>query len=87
MYEEFGTHLGNAIQTILYAVDVELIVLGGSVSNAFSFFSEKMWDQIKTFGFRKAITNLRIEVAELENSALYGAAALYFDNKGVKNFP
>lgn len=81
MYEEFGTHLGNAIKTILYAADVELIVLGGSVSKAFSFFSEKMWEQIKTFGFSKAIMNLRIEVSELENAALYGAAALYLDNK------
>jgi len=81
MYEEFGYHLGNAIKTILYVADVELIVLGGSVSKAFSFFSEKMWEQIKTFGFGKAIINLRIEVAELENAALFGAAALYFDKK------
>lgn len=81
LYQEFGTHLGNAIQTILYAVDVELIVLGGSVSVAFPYFSEKMWEQIKTFGFRKAIINLRVEVAELENAALFGAAALYFDKK------
>src|ERR1044072_9336066 len=35
MYEEMGAHLGNAIKTILYALDVELIILGGSVRHAY----------------------------------------------------
>jgi len=80
MYQELGYHLGNAIQTILYSIDVELIILGGSVSNAFTYFSKSMWDQIKTFGFQKAIVNLRIEVSELENAGVLGAAALYFND-------
>src|SRR6185503_2417344 len=54
MYEEFGVHLGNAINTILYAFDTDLIVLGGSVRKAFPFFSKTMWQQIKTFAFGKA---------------------------------
>ena len=80
MYEEFGTHLGNAIKTILYAVDVELIILGGSVRHAYPYFSKTTWEQIRTFGFQKAITNLRIEVSELENAGVLGAAALYYDS-------
>jgi glucokinase len=80
MYEELGYHLGNAIQTILYAIDVELIILGGSVSNAFTYFSKSMWDQIKTFGFQNAVVNLQIEVSELENAGVLGAAALYFND-------
>jgi glucokinase len=78
MYEEMGLHLGNAINTILYALDVELIILGGSVSHAFPYFSKNMWEQIKTFGFQNAITNLRVEVSELENAGVLGAAALCF---------
>lgn len=79
MYEQLGFHLGNAINTILYALDVELIILGGSVSQAFPYFSKKMWNQVQTFGFQNAVKNLRIEVSELANSAVLGAAALYFD--------
>lgn len=79
MYEELGSHLGNAINTILYALDVGLIILGGSVSNAFPYFSKTMWGQIQTFGFQNAVKNLRIEVSELAHSAVLGAAALYFD--------
>jgi glucokinase len=82
MYEEFGMHLGNAINTILYAFDVDLIVLGGSVRQAFPYFSKKMWQQIKTFAFSKTIAHLRIEVSELENSGILGAAALHYDLNG-----
>ncbi len=79
MYEEMGTHLGNTIKTILYALDVELVVLGGSVRYAFPYFSKTMWQQIKTFGFQKASERVKIEVSELENSGILGAAALCYD--------
>jgi glucokinase len=81
MYGEMGIHLGNAIKTILYALDVELIILGGSVRHAFPYFSKAMWQQIQTFAFQKAKKNLRIEVSELENSGILGAAALYYDQQ------
>ncbi|MEO8415660.1 MAG: ROK family protein [Ginsengibacter sp.] len=79
MYEVLGTHIGNAIKMMLYALDVELIILGGSVRYAFPYFSKNMWQQLKTFGFQKAVQNLRIEVSELENAGILGAAALQYD--------
>ena len=81
MYEEMGVHLGNAIKTILYALDVELIILGGSVRHAYPFFQKTLWQSIQSFVFQNAVRNLRIEVSELENSGLLGAAALYFDQQ------
>jgi len=81
MYEEMGVHLGNAIKTILYALDVELIILGGSVRHAYPFFQKTVWQSIQSFVFQNAVNNLRIEVSELENSGLLGAAALYFDQQ------
>ncbi len=79
MYEEMGTHLGNAIKMMLYALDVEVIILGGSVRNAFPYFSSAMWQQIKTFGFQKATQNLTVEVSELQNAGILGAAALQYN--------
>lgn len=79
MYEEMGSHLGNAIKTVLYALDVELIVLGGSVRKAWPYFHKSMWEQIETFAFQKAKENLKIEISELENGGILGAAALYYD--------
>ena len=48
--------------------------------HAYPYFSKTMWDEIKTFGFRNAVTNLRIEVSELQNAGILGAAALYYDS-------
>ncbi|HSN09484.1 MAG TPA: ROK family protein [Hanamia sp.] len=81
MYEEMGTHLGNAIKTIIYALNVELIVLGGSVRHAYPYFSKTMWQQIKTCGFKKSAEDLKIEISDLNNSGILGAAALTFDQQ------
>jgi glucokinase len=79
LYKELGTHLGNAIKMIMYTYDPELIVLGGSVRLAYSYFKETMWDRIRTGFFSKSIERLKIEVSELKNSGILGAAALYYD--------
>ena len=81
MYEEMGMHLGNAIKTIIYALNVELIILGGSVRHAFPYFSKTMWQEIKTCAFKKSAEDLQIEISELNNSGILGAAALAFDQQ------
>ena len=79
MYSEMGTHLGNAVKMILYALDVELIILGGSVRHAFPYFKDAMWKQIETFSFTRALEHLKIEKSTLENAGILGAAALPYD--------
>ena len=79
LYRELGTHLGNAIKMVMYTYDPELIVLGGSVRSAYNYFCDTMWDRISTLLFTKSIERLKIEVSELENSGILGAAALYYD--------
>ncbi len=78
-YQEMGTHLGNAIKLVMYTYDASLIVLGGSVRLAYPYFQETMWRQINTFAFTKSLQRLRIELSELENSGILGAAGLYYD--------
>ena len=80
-YAEMGTHLGNAIKMIMYTYDASLIVLGGSVRFAYPLFKENMWKSINTFAFKKSIANLSIEISSLENSAILGAAGLYYDHR------
>ncbi len=81
MYTELGIHLGNVIKIILFALDVELIILGGSVSKAYSFFEKSMWATIKEFPYQGAAADLRVEVSSLENSGILGAAALHYDHR------
>jgi glucokinase len=40
-----------------------------------------MWQQIKTTAFQKSANDLRIEVSELKNSGILGAAALFYDRE------
>ncbi|MEZ2334584.1 ROK family protein [Mucilaginibacter sp. RCC_168] len=81
LYGELGTHIGHAIKQVMYAYDPQLIVLGGSVRHAYAFFQQTMWQEIKTFAYTKTAERIRVEVSELENSGIIGAAALYYDHQ------
>ena len=72
-------HLGEAVKAICYAVDPEIIVLGGSVSKSYRFFQAALWETFQTYAYSIAKERLKIEVSETENIAILGAAALYFD--------
>ncbi len=79
IFSEFGSHLGEAIKLILYSVDPEIIILGGSVSKSFNYFEKAMWKSIEGFAYTKTIEKIKIVVSETENIAILGAAALYLD--------
>jgi glucokinase len=79
VFAEFGHHLGEAVKAVCYAVDPEIIVLGGSVSKSHRFFRDALEKTFRTYAYSIARERLRIEVSETENIALLGAAALYYD--------
>lgn len=79
IFSEFGNHLGEAVKTILYAADPDIIILGGSVSKAYRFFKQAMWKSIKTFVYSLVLKNIKIGVSRVRNIAILGAAALYYD--------
>ena len=81
IYSEFGANLGEALKLIMYTVDPEIIILGGSVSKSFELFREEMYKSISTFVYSKSADNLKVEVSELENAGILGAAALYYDQR------
>lgn len=79
IYEEYGRHLGMAICAILYAVDPEIIVLGGSVSSAYPFFKNGLWESIRTLAYRSIPDRLTIEISADPDIPVKGAAALCYD--------
>ena len=80
MFAEYGFHMGQAIKTVLYAYDPEIIILGGSLTKSYEYFKSAMFDAIQDFAYWNVLENLKIEVSELEHSAIYGAAALYLNS-------
>jgi glucokinase len=79
IFAEFGVHVGEAVKAICYAVDPEIVVLGGSVSKSYGFFRDSLWRAFQTFAYSITKERLKIEVSETENIAILGAAALYYD--------
>lgn len=79
IFEGFGTHLGEAIKTILFAVDPEAVIIGGSVCQSYALFQKAMWERIKTFPYKNSIDRLVIETSDQKHIAVLGAAALYYD--------
>lgn len=79
MFAEYGFHMGQAIKTVLYAYDPEIIILGGSLTKSYEYFKSAMFDAVQDFAYRNVLENLKIEISELEHSAIYGAAALYLN--------
>ncbi len=86
VFEHYGTDLGDLIKTLLFSVDPERIIIGGSLSKAFKFFEKSMWDKVNTFPYKHAISKLKINASEREDIAVLGAAALYYDahNQSLK---
>jgi glucokinase len=83
VFRVLGTHIGNAIKAVMYAYDPEMIVLGGSVSDAYEFFKDSMYETLKDFAYSNSLEALHIEVSELDQVAVLGAAALALDRQQV----
>ncbi|MFZ2054649.1 MAG: ROK family protein [Candidatus Aminicenantales bacterium] len=79
IFERFGSYLGDALMIIMLAVDPEALILGGSVSRAFSLFKKGMREAMKSFPYRKTLERIVIETSDEPQIAILGAAALYYD--------
>ncbi|SHF55523.1 glucokinase [Fodinibius roseus] len=81
MYKAFGTHLGNGIKAVMYAYDPQLIILGGTIRKAYPYFKESMFRAMQDFAYSNSLASIRIEVSELDEVSVLGAAALSFEGK------
>ncbi|MDH4197235.1 MAG: ROK family protein, partial [Candidatus Aminicenantes bacterium] len=79
IFAEFGVHLAEAVKTILYTFDPEIIVLGGSVSRSYRFFARDLRARLLTFAYAPTLRDLRIAVSTTPQIAVLGAAALCLD--------
>lgn len=77
-FAEYGRHLANGIKSILYTLDPDKIVLGGSVSQSYAYFKEALWKELSTFAYQPIIDDLQIEVSENLMIPVLGAASLCY---------
>lgn len=75
-FNTYGRHLGNAIKTIIMAVDPPLLIIGGSVAAANELFQEAMWSSISEIPFPSVLNSFQVKFTDTKNIAILGAAAL-----------
>ena len=80
-FNAFGTHLGKALQTIMFAVDPKKIIIGGSIVQSKKFFHDTMIKTVAAFPYKESVSNLKIAYTNTENIAILGAASLYYDRQ------
>jgi glucokinase len=78
-FADFGADLGEAVKTLLYTYDPDTIILGGSVSKAFSCFEPSLRASLSNFPFPHVLSSLRILPTEDAHMPVLGAAALCLD--------
>ena len=76
LMNEFGTHLGNLINTILYVYDPQIIVMGGSISLSYDLFSKAMYKKLDEFLYPETVKKLKIQLSKKDNIGLLGASTL-----------
>lgn len=79
IYELFGIDLGNVIKAIMYALDPDAVVIGGTLSEAYEFYEESMLKTVNTFNHKNTLKYIRIMQSTDPNIPVYGAAALCFE--------
>ena len=73
LFKEMGIYLGIEIANLVNIFDPDKVILGGSVSGAWNFFSSSLKDEVK----KRAINKSQIVRGKLgKNAGIVGAAAL-----------
>ena len=61
---------------VMYSFDPQAIVLGGSISKAYTWFEQSMRETLAGFPYPESVKRLVILRSKLEHVAILGAAAL-----------
>lgn len=81
IFDEYGEHLGNLFKTIILILNPEAIIIGGSIAKSYPFFEKSLKNSLNNFALNRVINQLKIEVSEIDNIAVIGAAALVYNHK------
>ncbi|MGE3262975.1 MAG: ROK family protein [Bacteriovoracia bacterium] len=80
LFFEYGKHLAEAFQIILYSLAPEMIILGGSVSLAYPHFRAALEKSLEEkFVYPSVRKALRVKVSRKPQIAVLGAASLLRD--------
>lgn len=77
IWQEAGHHIGNLMKVILFVYDPSVIIMGGSISNAYKFFAPAMIETLNTFPYPETVKKVEIRISKKEDISILGASVLY----------
>lgn len=77
-YHQLGIHLAAAVKMVMYTVDPQMIVFGGSVAEAHTLYEETLYENLQDFGYPNSVKNLRLFFSKMECPGILGAASLCY---------
>ena len=72
-FNEYGKLAGGVVHSIVAAYDPDLIVLGGSISKSFRFFSKSMNEHLRKVFVEEVWRGITVKPSKLEDAGLPGA--------------
>jgi glucokinase len=76
LWDEFGTHVGIGIASLVNVLGIEDIIIGGGLSNAWAQFEHAMHREIPKRTYIETASRIRVHRAQLGDTAgVLGAAA------------
>jgi len=77
-FHEFGAHIGNSLSYVVNLLDPEIIIIGGSIANAYDLFIDSVWKSLHQYIYGISAERLTIKPAvDGELNSVIGAAMLY----------
>lgn len=84
-WEETGTHIGNALVGVINLLNVRLIIIGGGVSNNFSYMSPTIRKVIRRRAMKVQASMVKIVRSKfIDDAGLIGAQVLVKEGLGAR---
>ncbi|MGH7791817.1 MAG: ROK family protein [Thermodesulfobacteriota bacterium] len=84
VWEEVGKALGIAIADLVNLLNVEMVIIGGGLANAWELFIDRAKKEAKKRGLRAPIKRAKIVKGVLgDDAGILGAGYLVFKEKGI----
>lgn len=77
-YRQLGIHLAEAVKMVMYTIDPQMIVFGGSVAEAHELYEDTLYEHLQDFGYSTSVKSLRVFFSKMEHPGILGAASLCY---------
>lgn len=76
-FHKFGLHLGNLINLLIFSFAPEAFIIGGKISNAFSYIYPGIIEKLNSFPVDLLRNKIVISNATVQDPGILGAASLW----------